>query len=72
LRLHSNGSAKAAPAYLSRKALDTEDPQEFEADLTALLVLDFHCDERLLKAFVAKSERMGSTARLAQQACGST
>jgi hypothetical protein len=55
--------------YLSRKALQTSDRQEFEADLLALLVLDYHCGERLTQALKNKSERMGASIS-GELACG--
>jgi hypothetical protein len=47
-------------AYLSSKALETQDRQEFEADLHALLILDYHCDQTLTDALANKSKRMSA------------
>jgi hypothetical protein len=56
--------------YLSHKALQTLDRQEFEADLNALLVLDYHCGEHLTQALENKSERMAASIS-GKMACGS-
>jgi hypothetical protein len=56
--------------YLSHKALQTPDRQEFEADLHALLVLDYHCGERLTQALTNKSEKMAANIS-GKEACGS-
>ena len=56
--------------YVSQQALQTSDRQEFEADLHALLILDYRCDERLAQALVTKSERMNSNIS-GKLACGS-
>lgn len=58
-------------AYLSRKALQTQDEEEFDADLTALLVLDYHCGNRLSKALADKGRQLGSSVSIGQ-ACRST
>ena len=56
--------------YLSQKALQTPDRQEFEADLHALLILDYHCREQLTQALSNKSERIGANIS-GKLACGS-
>ena len=56
--------------YLSSRAVQTSDRQEFEADLHALLILDFRCGEPLSQALAKKSEKMGSTIS-GKLACGS-
>jgi hypothetical protein len=57
-------------SYLSRKAFQTPDRQEFEADLHALLILDYHCPERLTHALAMKGKRLGASIST-KQACGS-
>lgn len=56
--------------YLSQKALQTPDRQEFEADLHALLILDYHCREELTQALSNKSRRIGANIS-GELACGS-
>ena len=56
--------------YLSQKALQTSDQQEFEADLHAVLVLGHHCGDRLTQALADKAKQMTSNIS-GQQACGS-
>jgi len=48
-------------SYVSHKALETVDRTEFEADLHALLILDYRCSNQLTKALGSKSERMGAS-----------
>jgi hypothetical protein len=58
--------------YLSRKALQTQDGDEFDADLTALLVLDYRCGDRLTKALAAKGKQLGSKVSVSQSCRSAT
>lgn len=57
-------------SYLSRKALETRDRLEFEADLHALLVLNYRCSDQLTNTLATKGQRMGADIS-GQLACGS-
>jgi hypothetical protein len=56
--------------YVSQRALQTSDRREFEADLHALLVLNYRCGERLTQALSSKGRRLGASIS-GQLACGS-
>jgi len=56
--------------YLSERALQTSDKREFEADLHALLILNYACSHRLTQALQGKAVRMSANIS-GKQACGS-
>jgi hypothetical protein len=57
-------------SYLGDRALQTSDKREFEADLHALLILDYHCGDGLTQVLQGKAVRMGANIS-GKQACGS-
>lgn len=57
-------------SYLSHRALQTSDRNELEADLHALLILDYRCNLGLTQALQAKAVQMSANIS-GEQACGS-
>ena len=57
--------------YIANKALNTTDTEEFEADLTALLILDNKCTGDLASRLGMKANRFGTRDKLVAEACGS-
>lgn len=52
--------------YVAQRALRTTDPEEFNAALSALLILDYKCPEDLAQALAARGTRLKAGVSAAQ------
>jgi hypothetical protein len=52
--------------YIVEKAIGTTDVEEFEAALTALLVLDYRCPADVAEAFATKGQQLSTNVTVSQ------
>ena len=56
--------------YIALKAQNAGDPQEFEADMRALLILNNKCTSELANKLFAKAQALRKDRHLVELACG--
>lgn len=62
---------KAGKAYILKNAAMTNDSEEFEADMTALLILKNRCSAKLRSMLIARASATNVDASYVAQACDS-
>ena len=56
-------------AYIADKALNTQDAEEFEADMMAFLILEYNCPIRLRKQLFDKARKLRVNTALVNDGC---